>query len=235
MQGGIRNITSLKKWFNTVGSPFFTLSYLGQANHVILRNTAVEDMGEAWDMLETQILAQAEYGRAQMHLITYKKSGGANNPDGRTNIDMQPLQEGRNMAGIGSTPGGYMDESKVQGILDKAREKWELEKRLEDLEAQINSPNDWTEKLMEGIERIGNTPIGQMLAMKFLGAPLPQIPLAPIAGTPATDDEGEADSFENDIEFTASMLGVNDTVLARRLRQMVEQNPELAKQLLSQQ
>lgn len=230
MQGGIRSIESLKKWFFAVNSPFYTLSYLGQANHVILRNTAVEDMNEAWAMLETQVLAQSEYGRAQMHLITYKKQGGANNPEGRTNIDMWPTGSTSQVHGIGSIQVAGIDESKVQGLISAAREKWELEKRLEDLEAQIENPGDWTQKFIDGFERISATPIGQLLAAKLLGADF-KLPAAQVAGHPDTDDE-EHDTFEQDIAATARMLGVDDIVLARKMRELVEQNPAVAKQLL---
>jgi len=95
----------------------------------------------AGEMLETQVLAQSEYGRAQMHLIVYKKEKGANNPEARTNIDMLPMQEQRQFAGIGAIGGvGFVEEAKVNALIDQAREKWELEKRLEDLEAQVNNP-----------------------------------------------------------------------------------------------
>lgn len=232
MNGAIRNISTLKTWFYDVGKPFFTLSYSGTTNHMILRNTATENMDEAWTLLERQVNAQAEYGRATMQVIVYK-AGNANNPDGRTNIDMAPQSQGSQVAGIGSLPSGYLDENKVAGMISEAKEKWELERRLEDLEAQINNPGDWTEKLMAGIERIGATQLGQMLAMKLMGQPIPAGMVAgPPPGTQAPTDE--TDNFEEDIETTAAILGVSDAVLASKLRRLVETNPEMAKQLLSQ-
>lgn len=239
MQGGIRNIKSLEKWFRTIGAPYFTLSYAGgAANQVILRNTAVGDMDTAWEQLETQVLAQSEVGRATMHLIVYNKEKGANNPDGRTNIDMSPNQAAVGVAGIGSLQTGYFDESKIAGMIEEAkakeREKWEMERRIDDLEAQINAPSDdWTEKLMAGIERIGATPFGQMIAMKFLGGPLPQMPVGNVAGTPSAVDES-GDTFDEDIQSTAAILGVDDATLARKMRQLVESNPEAAKQIFLQ-
>lgn len=233
MQGGIRNISSLKKWFFTIGKPFFTLSYLGgSANQVILRNTAIDGMEEAWEMLETQVLAQSEVGRATMQLIVYGKDK-ANNPDGRTNIDMLPAQNQAAVAGIGSIQGGYIDKSTIAGILAEERQRWELEQRIIDLENQINSPSDdWTEKLMAGIERIGSTQLGQMLAMKYLGTPLPPMTATAVSGTPAPADD-DNDTFETDIEKSAALLGIDDTQLARKVRQLIEANPEVARQLLN--
>jgi hypothetical protein len=238
MQGAIRNIATLKKWFFSNGVPFFTLTYSGQTNQVIQRNTAIEELDEAWSLLETNVLAQAEYGRATMHLIVYNKTSGPNNPTARTNIDVLPMNPTPNygMPGIGSIPSGFVDESKIEGMINEAREKWDMERRLEDLEAQIKNPNDdWTEKMMTGIERIGATPFGQALIMKFFGGALPSFQPQPINGAPGPSQPGdiEEDSFESDIERTSELLGVDDVTLARKLRELVEANPQAAKQLLS--
>lgn len=238
MSGAIRNTESLKRWFYGVGAPFFTLFYSGTStNQVIIRNTTVDEMDAAWELLEGQVKIQAEYGRALLHVIVYKKAGTANNPDGRTNIDIQPFAETKQMAGIGSLSAGYLDESKVAGLIAEAKEKWELERRLDDMEAQLNNPNDWTDKLISGLERISGTQLGQILAVKFLGVPLPA---GMVAGTPPgaqapPDEQGLAnDSFDEDISKSAEILGVDDTTLARKLRQLVEANPELAKSILQQ-
>lgn len=234
MQGGIRNINSLKQWFTDVGLPFFTLSYYGgSSNQVIMRNVAIEDMGEAWELLKRQVLAQSEGDRATMQLIVYKK-GAANNYEAKTNIDI--FRAGAEslpaMEGIGSLSAGYVDEAKIAGMIAEAREKWDMERRVEDLETQLNSPSDdWMDKGMAFIERIGATPFGQAFAAKFLGGNLPPyIPAAQVAGHPSANEP--QDTFEEDIDKTAELLGVDDTVLARKLRQLVETNPELAKSLL---
>jgi len=237
MQGAIRNIATLKKWFYANGVPFFTLTYAGQANQIVQRNTAIEDMDDAWSLLETNILGQAEAGRANMHVIVYNKASGANNPIARTNLDIWSNQANQtgNVAGIGSLPVGgvgYIDESKVNGLIAEAKEKWELEKRLEDLEAQISNPNDWTDKLLTGLERIGATPFGQAIAAKFLGLQMPSPGTATIAGTPNSDTDTSGDTFDEDISHTAALLGVDDITLAKKLRKLVQNDPELAKQAL---
>ena len=234
MQGGIRNIKSLKQWFTDVGKPFFTLSYTGgSANQVILRNTAIDDMEAAWSLLERQVLAQSEVGRATLQLIAYGKDK-ANNPDGRTNIDISPNQESATALAAISGPrvGYYADESQIDALLSKERAKWDMEKRMEDLEAQLNAPSeDWSEKLMVGIERISATPLGAVLIGKFLGGSMP-MPVAQVAGVPDPIPSEESDSFEDDIEASAQLLGVSDTVLASKLRALIESNPELAKTML---
>lgn len=236
MQGAIRNIDSLEKWFKTVNSPFFTLTYAGQNSQVILRNVTVPDVNEAWDMLKQQVLNQAEYGRATLHVITYKKEGQANNPDARTNIDILPVQPPNGqMAGIGALPGMY-GTTDIEKIIAQHREKWELEKRLDDLEQQLKNPDDWTEKVISGIERISGTPFGQAMISRMLGGSvLPMGGPAPINGTPQTANEGAdnpADTFDDDLEATCEILNVDDTTLLRKLRALVENNPETAKAFL---
>lgn len=239
MQGGIRSIESLEKWFRAVGKPCFTLSYLGQANQVIARNTTVEDMGEAWEMLRMHVLAQAEYGRAQMHVIVYANDkGGPNNPSGRTNIDLLSQHHPAHFAGIAGMPtGNAVPEDKIAGILAEAREKWEMEKRLDDLEAQLNAPpDDLFEKTATLIERIGTTPIGSILLAKLMGG-APVLPPAPITGTPKADNDpspDDAEDFDDNIDRTAQILGVSDAKLAATLRRFAETNPEVAKQLFQQ-
>lgn len=232
MQGAIRNISSVKQWFFDVGEPLFTLSYAGTSNQAIMRNTVKTDLNEAWDMLERQLQYQAESGRAMMQVITYRKESGANNPTGRTFIDLQPGPPQAQFAGIGQLPSGYMDEAKVQGLIREAKEKWEMERRIEDLEEQAKNPADPTDKIIQAIERIGATPIGQMFAARLLGMPVPAI-----TGTPEAPADGDSDSdtFEDDIAATADILGVSDATLAARLRRLVEAQPDVAKQLLTAQ
>lgn len=214
-----------------MGKPFFSLSYLGgSTNQLILRNIVVDDMGEAWEMLKRQVLAQSEVGRATLQLITYEKKDNANNPSGRTNIDLLANQAAQTVAGIGQIAVGYIDEAKVSGMLAAAQEKWELQHKIRALEDRLDAPpDDWVEKVMSAIERIGETPFGAMLAQRFLGGNLPAMPMANIAGTP----DASATSMDEDLEATATILGVDEELLVKKIRQLVEQNPEGAKQLFS--
>lgn len=232
MQGAITEINRLRNWFYNNNQPFFLLRYYhpGKAGDVIIRNESIPELDPAWEKLSTEVLSQAEAGRALLQVLVWGPGKTANNYAALTNLDMRIVPVA--MAGIGSLPGGYMDESKVQGLIQDAREKWELERRLEDLENQINNPGDWIEKSMHALERIGATPIGVALVSKLLGTPLPT---AQIAGTPAPADEQEGiDTFDEDIQKTAAILGVDDATLARKLRQVVESQPEVAKQIFMQ-
>lgn len=234
MQGAIRNIESLQSWFEAVGAPFFTLFYTGNTSQVIIRNTTEADMEKAWEILKNQVLHQAEYGRATLHVLTYKKTGSANNPDGRTNIDIAPMQsqQGAQMAGIGALPAGYVSQDEFSKRLKDERQRWELERKLEDLEAKIDNPDGWAEKLMAGIERIGGTDLGKAMIARFMGVPFSAMaPGAPINGTPAATNPAE-DTFEEDLDIICQILNTDDVTLARKLRQLVEQNPEMAKNLV---
>lgn len=230
MNGAIRSVSSLRTWFFDVGKPFFTLTYAGQTAQVVMRNVVEEDMEKAWETLKRTVEAQAEYGRATLQVIVYTKERGANNPDGRTNIDIQPGAQPAQAAIAGYLP-GHVDESKIAGMIEEARQKWELERRLEELENQVNNPVDWTSRTVEIIEKIGATPIGQILTAKLLGV---QMPVGQVAGHPAPE-EIEPDNFEQDIDEAAGLLGVSDAELAAKLVKLVRANPEMARQLINAQ
>ena len=233
MQGAITDINRLRSWFYNNSKPFFLLRYYqpGKAGDVIMKNDSIPELDASWEKLSTEVLSQAEAGRALLQVLVWEVGKTSNNYSALTNLDMRLGVPVAQTAGIGSLPGGYIEESKVQGMLDAEREKWTLERRLEDLEAQINNPADWASKSIEMLERIGATPLGQILAAKFLGV---QLPAAQIAGTPAPADEPESDTFEEDIDKAAEILGVSDIILAQRLRYLVETNPDIAKSLLAQ-
>lgn len=102
--------------------------------------------------------------------------------------------------GIGSLV-GYVEESKIAEILRTHREKWEMERRMDELEAQLAAPKDWTDTLINGLERIGQTPVGAMLMAKYLGAPLPPVPSPAVTGTHTPDDADNPDSDDLDPEL----------------------------------
>lgn len=204
MQGAIRNLNSLKKWFYANGKPFFTLNYAGQVAQVIMRNTVKEDLDQAWEMLSDAVETQAEYGRATLHVIVYDKDK-SNNPAARTNIDVLPNQSAVQVAGIGSIPGYGVD---VEKAIADAREKWELEARIQALENQ--EPDDIVEKFISGIERVAATPLGMAIVSRFMGTPMPPMAAPAMNGGPDSDmEDGEdLDTELDDLEAIARENGM---------------------------
>lgn len=234
MTGFLTNIDDLRKWFYGQGVPFFNLRYWqpGKTGETIMRNDEQDDMGAAWAMLSEMVASLSRTGRSMLNLIVYEK-GKANNYKGFVNLDLSPTAQGQQVHGIGSLPAPQFDEAKIQAILEKEREKWELKNEVENLKAQLKSPVDWTDKAADLIEKIGNTPLGHALAAgisKAMGVTLPPFVQGPHGQ--ADSDTGAADTFDEDISAVASTLGTDDVTLAKKLRRLVEQNPELAKSFL---
>lgn len=234
MQGAISNIEAVGRWFKSNEAPFYTLAYYSTQSPtgqgmVIGRNTKEGDIETAWERLKTLVMDQTGYGRAQLNLIVYDKPTGANTPSGRTNIDiLSNGQQSANLApGIGSLPTGYVDEAKIQSMLDDREKVWRMERKIEDLEAQIDAPGDFFDKAMVFVDRIGSTPLGMALASKLLGSPLPPMPNQAINGMHGHDgaeipDTDDVDSELDDLEAVAQAHGMT-------LKQFLSKTAQLAK------
>lgn len=224
MQGAISNIQALERWFRGVGAPFFTLSYYstqsptGQGS-LILRNTKQTDLNLAWDLLASAVEDQTGFGRAQLHLISYDNEKGANNPHGRTNIDitsraLSPIQT----AGIGAMPGVYGKDEIAEMIAD-AKERWEMEARIAALEAAPEP--DFAEKIVAAVERISSTTIGAALAQKLLGGTPMPIP-APVNGVHSPDNQPQQsptgeDDIDNELDNLEAIAAHNGMTLKQFL------------------
>lgn len=206
MNGAISNIDALERFFRGANAPFFTLSYYntqsptGQGN-VILRNVKEGNIDNSWAMLKGFVQDQTGFGRAQLHLITYETEKSANTPSGRTNIDMVGSNTGNQVTpGIGSMPSGYVDEAKIQSMLDDREKVWKMERKIEDLEAQIDAPGDFWDKGMAFLDKVGSTPVGMMIAAKFLGAPMPPMQAVNGVHNPDNADAPDGDDVERELD-----------------------------------
>lgn len=234
----ITNISTLRTWFLDNQKPFFTLYQNGVNRAIIARNETVDDLNQAWNLLETNVLAQAEGGTANVRVYVTEKP--KHNHGLETEARILPLVPTLGQPGISGLPQGYLDESKVAGLIKEAREKWELERRIEELEMAQEPVKDWAETMINGFERVAKTPLGAALVQKLLGVvPMPQpamngvpTPAAQSQANNSTDDDEYSDSFFENIENTAALLGVDEETLANKLAKLVQQNPELAKSLL---
>lgn len=237
----ITSLPSLRTWFLDNQKPYWTLYQNGANRAIIARNETVEDLNQAWNVLETNVLAQAEGGTANVRVYVTDKP--KHNHGLETEARILPLVAQPGQVGIAGVPAGYVDESRVAGMLRDAEEKWELKQKIKELEAERdNQPTDWTETMINGIERIAQTPLGAALVQRFLGG-VPQTPAyqpAPAAmnGVPTSPDgDGDeveySDRFFENIETTAALLGVDEETLAQKLAALVAANPSAAKSLLA--
>ena len=247
MHGGITNTDDLKEWFYLNKKPHFTLRYEngGAGDRIILRNDSADDMDDAWQMLQSQVVSQASSGRARLVLIVYEK-GKHNNPAGYTVIDINPLAQrlpASGSAGISGLPGGIGSITEYVDLkLATERLKWENEQ----LKEQLNAPADKTERWFE---MIGNLPgamdvvkiIATGLVTKWTPDALPALQgllnglpnAAAESAEDIADDTGDAQQqFVQNIERAANTLGVDPLTLSRKLAKLVTDNPELAKSMI---
>lgn len=244
MQGAISNINDIRQWFFNLEAPFWTLSYYSTASatgmgHVISRNIKFAELDKSWEMLEQSIRAQTGAGRAQLNLIVYAKAEGSNTPAGRTNIDIvsNGVVVGQ-QPGIGSLGGGqYLDESRINTILEERERLWELRRENEDLKAQLDNPNGFADKAMAFIERIGSTPMGMAIASKLLGGAMPPMAAAPaVNGTPpaANDLDGgeDVESELDSLEEIARRNGVSLKTFLAKTAALAQQEPAVVQMLI---
>lgn len=185
---------------------------------VIGRNTKFSELDKSWEMLDQSIQAQTGAGRAQLNLIVYEKPSGSNTPAGRTNIDIVSSGiVGTKQPGIGSIGGGYLDESRINAIIEEKHQIWQLERENEDLKLQLENPNGFADKAMAFIERIGSTPLGIALASKFLGGPMPPMAAPAVNGMPTAINDFDAEDVEPELDSLEEIAARNGITLKQLL------------------
>ncbi len=245
MQGAISTLNDIRQWFFNLEAPFWTLSYYSTASPtgmgaVIGRNIKFGELDKSWEMLEQSIRAQTGAGRAQLNLIVYEKPSGSNTPAGRTNIDIvsNGVVVGQ-QPGIGSLGGGqYLDESRINAIIEERQQIWELKRENQDLREQIENPNGFADKAIALIERIGSTPMGMAIASKLLGTPMPPMEAAPaVNGTPppanGLDDE-DVETELDSLEAIAAQNGITLKQLLAKTAALASQQPGVVQMLIQQ-
>jgi len=248
MLGAINNLDALREWFKSNGKPYFTLRYDtgGNADRIIMRNDNIGDMEEAWELLQSQVISQTGAGRCRLVVFVYEK--GKHNNAVYTNIDMTPgLAAGNASAGIAGLPSGI---GNIGEYIDTKVQLAKLEWENEQLKDQLSAPVNTFERTWETIAGMpGMAEVFKILAAGVVSrinpAAMPQIQRI-LNGTPdaagaETDDEhgqeppGGMDPqtrFANNINDTAQRLGTDPYTLAAKLRELVTNNPEMAKTIL---
>ena len=250
MIGAITNLDALKRWFFDNGKPYFTLRYdsgngNGNTDRMIYKNVVVDDMGEAWERLQNHVADQADAGRARLILIVYDK-GKENNPI-YTSIDIRPGHQAasQQMPAISGLPPGV---GSIAEMVDQKVTLALLQKENADLKEQLAAPVNHWERSIETISGIPG--MAEVLKIAVAGivakwAPQSMPVVAGILnGTPDAIGEGAADTehsdtdpqtrFATNIQDVSNILQVDPLVISERLRALVKNNPDLAKQLLQQ-
>lgn len=231
----VTNFNDLRDWFKfgfekgvktseegrETTSPYWTLYAVGMggADKVLAFNDRLTGMDESYKALADSIRIMNNPAGSMFRVFqTYRPR--ANNPtqEVRVQIFENNTVTANPQPGIGSLPVGYVEESKIQSLMAAEREKWELNKRLEDLEAQLAAPKDWSDSFISGLERIGQTQMGAlilpMLAAKIMGVQIPELPKS-VNGTQTTDSEAGPDEedLEQELDELEQMAKANGMTL----------------------
>ncbi len=235
----ISTYDDLRAWFygnSRKGNPapYWTLfgHPFGNKEIIITRNDVNANLDESFEWLQNTI-KRVNNPEGQRFRVLQVDQPGGNNPVGQVYTQIYAQQ----MAGIGSLPGyGGATKQEIAEAIAAEKEKWELQRKLEDLEARINAgpDNDFWEKGMSYVERFAQTPIGQAVISKVTG-----IPFSAIAGAGAGEPDNETAPGDQDNEFynnmatVAQTLGTNEYEVARKLKILVQQHPDMARQFIT--
>lgn len=244
MVGAITTMEHLEKWFRSNNLPYFILAYAnGKGENQILKNEgegAIDNVDEAWELLRDQIEAQTMAGRAMLEVKVFANSKAKYHPI-KTNVDMRTPYYGGNYAGVGQLPTtSGVSALDVQKAIQDERTKWELERRVEDLETALSAPSNIIER---GLSMLGQYPalagIVNNLIAGFVSQNNPtlgqQIANTTIAGMPETTESTDPEQvFAQNINEAAKMLNTDPLTLSIKINNFVKANQDLAQSMLSQ-
>lgn len=253
----ITSIDDLYTWFKNLqradDTPTHWSLYSNEPGKVDTKattNTRYDEFDASWDVLEKSIRMLNNPKGTRMRLQIFPK-GKANNYTAQVHV--QIYQDGTVGApgenhgqgahsGIGMLPAGMGSlDSYVQQRIDLEL----LRRENEDLKDAINGPNNMWERLVQTVadsphlsQVVNNLVVG--LVSKVNPAAMPHMqttpPPTPMNGHPATDgaeDENPDVVFSNNIHAASAVLGTDPLTLAIKLNALVQNQPELAKQILN--
>lgn len=212
----------------------------GEKETRLLSNTRINKPEESLSYLIETIRKMNNPKGTKFKVILYRP-GASNNYTAQTYIQIfdNAGQPGANaaIAGIGMLP-PQIDERYITERIELAM----LKKENEDLKEAINGPSNSWERFLEIIgqnEALSNALAGVLMGFAGKSGLPPATFQRPVTGTANTDDDNEAgqdlqQAFIEDVNAAASALQTDAVTMMRKLRQMVKENPEYAKQMFSQ-
>jgi len=224
-------------------SPYFTLfaGGIGEKDKILLWNDQCDNPEEAYQLLSGTI-KQLNNPTGQPFRVfqTYKPRHNFASGEYRVQIyDNNAVVPSGVQPGISGLP-GISSIADIERIVQEKQEKWELQRQVEDLQNQLSAPNTFFDKATDFIERIGATPLGQLIAARLMGGmSLPMQPMQPITGHPQQPTETETDlseqeeTFWNNIGAASTALNLTPDQLAEKLAKLLE-NPVILQAIKTQ-
>lgn len=243
----ISNFNDLRAWFafgfdkgvktaeegRENNSPYWTLYSvgLGGRDTVLAFNDRLTSLDDSYTALVESIRRMNNPQGSMFRVFqTYKPRHNVATQEARVQVfeNNQLAQQSNQPPSIGGLV-GYVEKSEMHSIIAAEREKWETQQRIKDLENQIESPGDWTEKLINGIDRIGQTPIGAMLMAKLMGVNPQQFSPAPINGPQGAHTQDLEEDSDEDLEGELDALQAIANANGLTLKQFLSKTASVAK------
>jgi len=255
--GYISNFDDLRTWFLDAKTPKFTIAAgdIASRKYVYKQEDPLMNEEEAWNLLEERLrLFAGNGGTFSVHLPT--KSGG----NGWTMLFRLPQEQtgAAAMNGVGNAGmyGGNVNSYIAEKISDKL-EVYELRRKVQDLENEIDNQGSWLERLFnrlsehpnfdptalteKAIDTIGAI-FAQMAPKNASSVSLSGFPSASSTGAAevreATDEEIQAqgERIGEALQRVATLLpDIDVAALLEGLANYIEKNPQMARMIITQQ
>jgi len=242
--GYIDNFEDLESWFMDANVPKFTLAHgdISSRRYIYTQDDPGIDVEESWNILRDKLGMFAKNGGTFTVKLPTKNGG-----NGWTTLFKLPRVEGA-INGMGGSymGGGIGVEAYIAEKISDKLENFELRRKVEDLQAEIESQGSFLERI---VNRITEHPNFDPTAMadKLIGAISGIVSAMGAKGGPAVSMSGfqetaqDAPTAGEDIgERIGAALGrisqafpdINMAELLEGLAAYVEQNPQMARMLL---
>lgn len=210
----------------------------GEREVRLTSNTRINKPSESLAYLVQTIRSMNHPDGSKFRIQIYKP-GANNNYTAQTYVQIFEGQQNAaatgQMAGVGSLPGApAMTEQYIQERIDLAM----LKRENEELKAQMNGPVSGWERFLGMLnenEQLNGAIAGLLMGLAQKNGIPAQLAPAPVNGHPSSDEETDEDPqtvFVNNIQNAAATLQTDPVTLSKRLNKLIQQNPEVAKQLL---
>lgn len=239
------SMESIRTWWEADSErPYFSL-YRGtrgtKPSDIIIRNDTLDDLDAAWEMLEQMLTINSGEG-GEFTILRTDKPKSNYGMKGVVVLSQVPATPA--IAGIPGMPfigAGQSIQAFIAGEIEKEREKWDLAKKVEDLEAAINAGQEGG-PIERFLNRLLDSPkidgiLDVVLSKVLTPANTPQPSHVAVSGAPGAAASGQ---FQYDTERIAASLerirahfpDIHGTL--DRLADFIDRNPEMARSLFNQ-
>lgn len=240
----LTSIEAVRTWWEADDErPYFVLfrgSRSPKPVDIIVRNDSIENAADAWDYLEQMLTINSGEGGDFTILRTDKpKSNYGHRAVVVLNPSPQAAVSGL-MPGMPFIGAGQNIQSYIAGEIEKEREKWDLAKKVEDLEAAINAGQEggpierFLNRLLESpkIDGILDVVLSKVLTPAQAHQPS-HVAVSGAPGVPGDHFQYDTDRVAQALErIRAHFPDIHGTL--ERLADFIDRNPEMAKSLFNQ-